>query len=155
MYGLCCPRDPAVAGLSANLLVTNHPFPSPYMAAWGPLPLPPLDQVRTALPLYTEQCALRLTCSATSGIEKTGDHLIKIGQTKQRTAAPEAGDAAQLLLALARLLLEEIKLLSYSWSLSGFQVDHGVGQATQLLLMPVMLFSIQPHLKVVKLLSCS
>jgi hypothetical protein len=41
-------------------------------------------------------------------------------QAKQRAAAPETGDAAQLLLALARLLLEEIKLLSYSWSLSGF-----------------------------------
>jgi hypothetical protein len=65
--------------------------------------------------------------------------IIKIGQTKHRAAAPATGDAAQLLLALARLLLEEIKLLSYSWSLSGFQVDQGVGQATQLLMMSVIL----------------
>jgi hypothetical protein len=62
--------------------------------------------------------------------------IIKIGH---RAAAPETGDAAQLLLGLSRLLQEWIKLLSYSWSLSGFQVDQGVGRATQLLLMPVML----------------
>ncbi len=115
------PPGPGCSRAFCQPFSNKSSLPSPYMAAWGPLPLPlpPSAQVRTALPPYTEQCVLRLTCSATPGIEKTGDHLIKIGQTNHRAAAPETGDAAQLLLALARLLLEEIKLLSCSWSSSG------------------------------------